>query len=111
AGTPFRRPPGGSGTLPIEATWLALRRPPGLTRKRFGFQGWLNFDINLWLELRDQARHGVRKELPAPIVGSDVRRDAVLFSRKNAKAAGVGHLIRFDVLNVRDFQPPAAPPG
>src|SRR4029077_18507026 len=31
--TPFVDPLCGSGTLPIEATWIALRRPPGLTRK------------------------------------------------------------------------------
>jgi putative N6-adenine-specific DNA methylase len=109
--TPFADPLCGSGTLPIEATWLAIRRPPGLTRKRFGFQGWLDFDINLWVELRDQARRGVRKELAAPVFGSDVRRDAILFSRKNAKAAGVGHLIHFDLKDVRDFQPPPGPPG
>jgi putative N6-adenine-specific DNA methylase len=108
---PFVDPLCGSGTLPIEATWLAIRRPPGLTRKRFGFQGWLDFDINLWLGLRDQARRGVRNELAAPILGSDLRRDAILFSRKNAKAAGVGHLIRFEVKDVRDFQRPPGPPG
>jgi putative N6-adenine-specific DNA methylase len=109
--SPFADPLCGSGTLPIEATWLAIRRPPGLTRKRFGFQGWLDFDINLWLELRDQARRGVGNELAAPILGSDQRRDAILFSRKNAKAAGVGHLVRFEVKDVRDFQPPPGPPG
>jgi putative N6-adenine-specific DNA methylase len=109
--TPFADPLCGSGTLPIEATWQAIRRPPGLTRKRFGFQGWLDFDINLWLELRDQARRSVRKQLNVPIVGSDVRRDAIQFSRNNAKAAGVGHLLRFEVQAVRDFQPPTGPPG
>ena len=109
--TPFADPLCGSGTLPIEATWLAIRRPPGLTRKRFGFQGWLDFDIDLWLELRDQARRGVRKELTAPIVGSDVRRDAILFARTNANAAGVGNFIRFEVRDVREFRPPAGPPG
>jgi putative N6-adenine-specific DNA methylase len=110
-GEAFADPLCGSGTLPIEATWLATRRPPGLTRKRFGFQGWMNFDIDLWLELRDEARRGVRKELTAPIIGSDVRGDAILFSRRNAKAAGVGHLVRFDVRDIRDFQPPAGLPG
>jgi putative N6-adenine-specific DNA methylase len=109
--TPFADPLCGSGTLPIEATWLAIHRPPGLTRKRFGFQGWLDFVIDLWLELRDQARRGVRRELMAPIVGSDVRRDAISFARMNAKAAGVGNLVRFEVRDVRDFQPPGGPPG
>src|SRR5207237_962184 len=39
--TPFVDPLCGSGTFPIEATWIAIGRPPGLTRRRFGFQGWL----------------------------------------------------------------------
>jgi putative N6-adenine-specific DNA methylase len=105
--TPFVDPLCGSGTLPIEAIWLAIGRPPGLTRKRFGFQGWMDFDIQLWTELRDEARRGVRKQLEAPVLGSDVRRDAIQFARGNAKAAGVGHLIRFDVQDLRDFRPPS----
>jgi putative N6-adenine-specific DNA methylase len=109
--TAFVDPLCGSGTLPIEATWLAIRRPPGLTRRRFGFQGWMDFDINLWTELRDEVRRGVHKQLAAPIIGSDIRYDAVSFSVTNARAAGVGHLIRFEMKDLRDFEPPAGPPG
>jgi putative N6-adenine-specific DNA methylase len=101
----------GSGTLPIEAAWIALRRPPGLTRKRFGFQGWMDFDVALWAELRDEARRGVRKTLLHPILGSDIRRDAIAYSVNNAKAAGIGHLLQFDVRDVKDFAPPEGPPG
>jgi len=57
--TPFVDPLCGSGVLPIEAAWMALRRPPGLTRKRFGFQGWMDYDVQLWTALRDEARRGV----------------------------------------------------
>jgi putative N6-adenine-specific DNA methylase len=109
--TAFADPMCGSGTLPIEASWIALRRPPGLTRKRFGFQGWMDFDIALWAELRDEARRGVLKRLVAPVVGSDARRDAVSFARTNARAAGVGNLLHFEVKDVRDFRPPSGPPG
>jgi 23S rRNA (guanine2445-N2)-methyltransferase len=109
--TPFVDPLCGSGTLPIEASWIALKRPPGLTRRRFGFQGWMDFDVRLWTALRDEARQGVLKRLPAPVLGSDVRRDAVSFARTNARAAGVGHLLRFEVKDVRDFRPPDGPPG
>jgi putative N6-adenine-specific DNA methylase len=107
----FADPLCGSGTLPIEASWIALRRPPGLTRRRFGFQGWMDFDIQLWTELRDEARRDVRKRLEAPIVGSDNRHDAIAFAVGNARAAGVGHLLRFEVKDVRDFRPPSGPPG
>src|SRR5262249_52535077 len=108
---PFVDPLCGSGTLPIEATWIATRRPPGLTRKRFGFQGWMDFDIRLWTDLRDEARRGVLKQLQAPVLGSDTRRDAIAFAVGNARAAGVGHLIPFEVKDVRDFRPPDGPPG
>jgi putative N6-adenine-specific DNA methylase len=108
---PFVDPLCGSGTLCIEAAWIALNRPPGLTRRRFGFMGWMDFDIGLWTELRDQARRGIRKELPAPILGSDQRKDAVAFARSNARASGSGHLLDFAVKDVRDFQPPQGPPG
>ena len=101
----------GSGVLPIEAAWMALRRPPGLTRKRFGFQGWMDYDVRLWTALRDEARRGVGRALPAPILGADVRGDAVSFAIDNARAAGIGHLLRFEKRDVRDFRPPEGPPG
>lgn len=108
---PFADPLCGSGTLAIEAAWIALRRPPGLTRKRFGFQGWMDFDIALWTELRDEARRGVGRTLPAPILAADARGDAVSFAINNARAAGIGHLLRFDKRDVRDFQPPPRTAG
>jgi putative N6-adenine-specific DNA methylase len=95
----------GSGTLPIEATWIAIGRPPGLTRRRFGFQGWMDFDRSLWTDLRDEARRTVRNRLQAPIVGSDLRQDAIVFAVRNARAAGVGHLVRFNVADLRDVRP------
>lgn len=109
--TPFADPMCGSGVLPIEACWLALRRPPGLTRKHFGFMGWMDFDVRLWTALRDEARRGVGKRLEAAIVGSDIRSDVVRAATANARAAGVGNLLAFDVKDVRDFRPPEGPPG
>jgi putative N6-adenine-specific DNA methylase len=107
--TPFVDPLCGSGTLPIEAAWLALARPPGLTRRRFGFMGWMSYDVELWTALRDEARRGVGKTLAQPIQGSDVRGDAVAFSISNAKAAGIGHLVRFHKKDVLDFHPEGEP--
>jgi putative N6-adenine-specific DNA methylase len=109
--TPLVDPLCGSGTFCIEGAWIALNRPPGLTRKWFAFYGWLDFDRPLWNAIRDDARRGVRKELPAPIVGSDVRQDAIDFARGNARAAGVGHLLTFDKRDVKDARPPGAVPG
>ena len=90
---------------------MALNRPPGLTRKWFGFQGWPEFDRPLWNAVRDEARDGVRKELPAPIHGSDARADAIEFARTNARSAGVGHLVGFVRQEVSVARPPDGPPG
>lgn len=109
--TSFVDPLCGSGTLPIEAAWIALHRPPALTRRRFGFQGWLDFDIRLWTEIRDQARQQVGKSLVAPIAGSDQRKDVIALARENARAAGCGHLLTFDVVELEKFRPPDTTPG
>lgn len=108
---PLIDPMCGSGTLPIEAAWLATNRPPGLTRRRFGFQGWLDFDIGLWTHLRHEARRRVRSTLPASIQGYDAHRDALHFSQENARAAGVGNLLTFAQRDIADFAPPEGPPG
>ncbi len=109
--SPFVDPLCGSGTLCIEAAWIALRRPPGLTRRRFGFMGWMNFDVALWTEIRNQARRQVLKQLPRPITGFDQRRDAIHFSEGNARAAGIGNLVHFELKDLRDFRPPEGSPG
>ena len=109
----------GSGTICIEAAWIALRRPPGLTRKHFGFMGWKNYDVGLWTHLRDEARRGVLKAFPpiagtagSPLIeGYDLRRDVANFAQQNARAAGIGNLLHFRAADVKDFQPSAGPPG
>ncbi len=67
--------------------------------------------MRLWTALRDEARRGVLKQLPAPVAGSDIRRDAIAFAQGNARAAGIGHLLRFEVKDVGDFRAPQGPPG
>jgi putative N6-adenine-specific DNA methylase len=108
---PLADPMCGAGTFCIEGAWMASQRPPGLTRKWFGFQGWPDFDAGLWAAVRDEARQSVAKSLTHPIVGSDVRKDAVASARENANAAGVGHMVRIVIADVAAAQPPEGKPG
>jgi 23S rRNA G2445 N2-methylase RlmL len=101
----------GAGTFCIEGAWIATNRAPGLTRKWFGFQGWPNFDPGLWAAVRDDARQAVARDLSQTIAGSDIRRDAVASAKENAKVAGVGNQIRFEIRDVMAVRPPAGPPG
>src|SRR5262249_43417940 len=107
--TPFVDPMCGSGTLPIEAAWIALRRRPGWTRRRSGSRGWPVLDVALGPPIRAGARRGVWKALPGPVLGFDVRRDVVDFAKTNARAAGIGNLLTFEACDVNEFRPPEGP--
>ena len=109
--TPLVDPLCGSGTFCIEAAWMALKRAPGLTREWFGFQGWPDFDRDLWYSLRDEARSRALKTLPAAIVGSDAHRGAIELAKQNARKAGVGHLVRFELRDLSEARPPGDVPG
>ena len=106
--SPLVDPMCGSGTFCVEGAWMALDRAPGLTRKWFGFQGWPEFDRELWNAIRDDARAAVKKELPAPIIGTDVHKGAVELAKQNARNAGVGHLVKLERLDLKDARPPAS---
>ncbi|MBX7106615.1 MAG: RNA methyltransferase [Gemmataceae bacterium] len=105
----FADPLCGGGTLCIEAAWIALRRAPGLTRKHFGFMGWPDYNVRLFAEVRDELRSRSRRDVEFPIVGADQRADAIEFATGNARNAGVGHIIDWQVSQLHDWQPPAGP--
>ena len=100
---PFQDPFCGSGTIVIEAAWIATRRAPGLMR-RFGFEKLKNFDAALWKKLKHEAETQIRPA-PAPISGSDNDRYMIRAAVANAQAAEVDTFIRFEVKDAQDTRP------
>ncbi len=100
---PFQDPFCGSGTIVIEAAWIATRRAPGLMR-RFGFEKLKNFDAALWKKLQHEAETQIRPA-PAPILGSDNDRYIIRAAVANAQAAEVDTFIRFEVKDAQDTRP------
>jgi putative N6-adenine-specific DNA methylase len=96
----------GSGTLAIEAALSSLRIAPGLQRTNFGFMHLRGFDRSRWDTLRLQASKESTKTMNFRIVATDIKRDVIEGAKKNAAAAGVEHLIEFDVCNYADTQIP-----
>ncbi|MDY6784001.1 MAG: THUMP domain-containing protein [Cyanobacteriota bacterium] len=92
---PLLDPLCGSGTLPLEAGLKALNIAPGLARERFAFENWLDFDAELWYELRAMAKDERRDELPAFIGGSDRDPDILAQARTNAKNCALDPYISF----------------
>ena len=100
---PFQDPFCGSGTIAIEAAWIATRRAPSLMR-RFGFEKLKNFDAALWKKLQHEAETQIRPA-PAPISGSDNDRYMIRAAVANAQAAEVDTFIRFEVKDAQDTRP------
>ena len=100
---PFQDPFCGSGTIVIEAAWIATRRAPGLMR-RFGFEKLKNLDAALWKKLQHEAETQIRPA-PAPISGSDNDRHMIRAAVANAQAAEVDTFIRFEVKDAQDTRP------
>lgn len=108
--TPLADPMCGSGTIPIEAALLSAGRAPGLLRSTFGFMRLAGYDRRMWSDLVAEAREREEAAPPVRIEGSDVSAEAIRGAVRNARRAGVADVVRFRVLDIREFAPDG-PPG
>ena len=83
----------GSGTIPIEAAFIAKNRAPGLTR-RFAAEKFAWLDKTLWQTARSEA---MDKEFKGDyrILGSDNDPKCISLAMANARKANVAGLIEF----------------
>jgi putative N6-adenine-specific DNA methylase len=102
---PFADPLCGSGTIPIEAAMIAANRAPGLAR-RFAAESGQIVPGPVWEDARGQARAEERRGVEALIVGSDLDGRMVEAAARNARAAGVAGLVRFERAALEGFAPP-----
>ncbi len=104
-GGTFLDPMCGSGTLAIEAAWIAADRAPGLLREYWGFSAWLGHDRGMWeglVEEADRRFESAVQSLPR-ISASDADEGAVALAVENAKRAGIGSAIDFAVRDASDM--------
>ncbi len=105
-GQHFINPMCGSGTLAIEAALMATKRAPGLLRPNFGIKHILGFDVGEWNSLRTDIKDASVKEFEGKIIATDLDPRAIKAAQKNAKTAGVDHLIEFKCCDFRDTEMP-----
>jgi putative N6-adenine-specific DNA methylase len=97
----------GSGTILIEAAWIALGVPPGIWRP-FGFERLRNHDARLWQDLKADARSRIATQLEQPLVGCDINPDAIRAARANAERAHLtADAVRFELGDARSYPAPA----
>ncbi len=96
----------GSGTFPIEAAMIAADIAPGMNRS-FTAEAWTNLiPKKLWYDAVEEAQDRIRDDIEVDIQGYDADRSVIRIARKNAKEAGVGHLIHFQERDVRELNHP-----
>ncbi len=105
AGGEFIDPMCGSGTIAIEAALIAANIAPGLSRDWFGFFGWRRHDAALWASVREAALARVIAQVPVIIRGTDRSSAAIATARANARRAGVGRDVTFDVADIAEVRP------
>jgi putative N6-adenine-specific DNA methylase len=105
----FINPMCGSGTLAIEAALLATDKCPGLFRMNYAFMHILGYDETVFFAERRKLKDKAKKEISFRIIATDISEDAVDISQKNAKTAGVDHLIEFSVCDFADTPVPEEP--
>ncbi len=102
----FINPMCGSGTLAIEAALIAINKAPGLLRSNYGFRHLMNFDNKYWQDMRKEALSLAAKKTDFRIIATDISENAINAAMKNAKTAGVDHLIEFNTCDFADTDIP-----
>jgi len=111
-GLPLCDPMCGSGTLLIEAAYMAANMAPGILRKHYGFLAWKHHNADCWDRLLKEARQGVKDSSAIPVIlGADNSKNVLDVARDNIEAAGLSKYITLYQQDISDAMPnlPATP--
>jgi 23S rRNA (guanine2445-N2)-methyltransferase / 23S rRNA (guanine2069-N7)-methyltransferase len=109
---PVADPMCGSGTLVIEAAWMAMRRAPGLKR-RFALEDWPEFAAKAKPLLDDLRREAIAQQrtVPFQFLARDYDEDALAAVKRNVVAAGLSTAVRIEEADALRAPPPESAPG
>lgn len=99
---PFLDPFCGSGTIPIEAALIGQNIAPGFNRE-FVSEGWNWIPGKVWDDARTEVEDLANYDQPLDISGSDIDHRMVKIAQENAFEAGLGDLIQFKQMQVKDI--------
>ena len=95
----------GSGTIPIEAALIARNIAPGVFRKEFAFEKWIDFDQELFDKIYNDDSQ--EREFAHKIYGYDNNPKANEIATHNIKAAGVSKDVTLKLQPFQQFEQPA----
>jgi putative N6-adenine-specific DNA methylase len=91
----------GSGTLLIEAAMIALNIDPGVHRRSFAFEKWIDFDRELFERIYND--ESGEREFTFKCYGSDVSPVAIEAATKNIRNAGLAKYVDLKVLPFQQY--------
>ena len=94
----------GSGTIPIEAALIARNIAPGVFRKEFAFEKWVDFDQDLFDSIYNDDSQ--EREFNHKIYGYDNNPKANEIAARNVKAAGLSKEITLKLQPFQQFEQP-----
>ena len=95
----------GSGTIPVEAALIAKNIAPGVFRKGFAFEKWVDFDADMFDEIYNDDSQ--EREFTHKIYGYDNNPKANEIAQHNVKAAGVSKDVILKIQPFQQFEQPA----
>ncbi|MFD2681144.1 THUMP domain-containing class I SAM-dependent RNA methyltransferase [Bacillus seohaeanensis] len=102
ADRPFVDPFCGSGTITIEAALIGQNIAPGFNRD-FLAEEWPWISADVWNKARMEAEDLAKYDQPLDILGTDIDHRMIEISKENALEAGLGDLVKYKQMQVRDF--------
>lgn len=101
---PLYDPLCGTGTLLVEAAFMAAGRAPGLARE-FALEKWRWAPKEEMSDLRAEAKAAVNLSAIGEITGSDVDENALELARRHIKQADLAGRITLKTLDIQDAPP------
>lgn len=86
----------GSGTILVEAAWLALGIAPGSRRERFAFERWKEWEPAFSAKMRAEAQKSEQRPGKLILRGCDADADTLEGARTNLDAAGVADKVELE---------------
>jgi putative N6-adenine-specific DNA methylase len=103
----FIDPMCGSGTFLTEAAMIALNIPPGMYRKSFAFEKWLDFEPELFADISED--DSKERSFDFCCYGYDISPMAIEGTKKNVESAGLSQYIKVSRRPLQLFANPPLP--
>lgn len=94
----------GTGTILIEAALITNNIQPGIFRKKYGFENWLDYDNILFKKIKTVNNSKVN--IKTVFFGADISAKAINIAKQNIKGANVNNYIDLNNIEFQNFIPP-----